>query len=66
MLGGASREMVWWVVGVRKGSNKRREKRRGRGSTIPHSLTHVPLAACVYRCGMQVDMAGGGGGEERE
>ena len=42
------------VVGVGRGSNRRREEKR-RGSTISHSLTHVPLAACVYRCGMQVE-----------
>ena len=42
------------VVGVGRGSNRRREEKR-RGSTISHSLTHVPLAACVCRCGMQVE-----------
>ena len=41
------------VVGVGKGSNRREEKRRG--STTSHSLTHVPLAACVCMCGMQVE-----------
>ena len=42
------------VVIVGKGSNRRKEEKR-RGSTTSHSLTHVPLAACVYRCGMQVE-----------
>ena len=42
------------VVGVGKGSNRRREEKR-RGSTTSHSLTHEPLAACVCRCGMQVE-----------
>ena len=46
----AGAEMVWWVGG---GGNK--EERRGEKRKHNISLTHVPLAACVYRCGMQVE-----------
>ena len=48
---GSNGKMVWWVWG--EGATE--EKRRGRGSTTSHSLTHVPLAACVCMCGMQVE-----------